>query len=139
MWHKVDFWVKFKRFESKIFLLSWTLCHTTFKEHRERENSWINTFLKCNSAMWNANSHIQDMNSDHSVHFHWWYPLHHEHLQIYTYISLYLSIYLSIYVFLSLSLYIYIYIYILYQSEVFGHLAKILISHPEIVIFNETS
>ena len=37
--------------------------------HSWRENNWIHTFPKGISAMWNAISLIQDLNSCHCVHF----------------------------------------------------------------------
>ena len=37
-----------------------------------RENSWIHTFPKGISAMWNANSIVQDLNSGHRIHFLRW-------------------------------------------------------------------
>ena len=53
-----------------------------------RENNWIHTFPKGISAMWNAISLIQDLNSCHRVHFQWQKPLHHGHLQLQLYLSL---------------------------------------------------
>ena len=37
--------------------------------HSWRENNWIHTFPKGISAMWNANSLVQDLNSCRRVHF----------------------------------------------------------------------
>ena len=43
-------------------------CHRLFT-HSWRENDWIHTIPKDISAMWNAISHVQDLNSCRRVHF----------------------------------------------------------------------
>ena len=52
--------------------------------HSWKENNWINTFPKGISAMWNAISLVQDLNSYRCIHFLRRQPLHHGHLSITT-------------------------------------------------------
>ena len=51
-----------------------TDCHAEVKEPNFptiswRENKQVHTFPKCISAMWNANSLVQELNSDFCIHF----------------------------------------------------------------------
>ena len=55
--------------------------------------------------MGNANDLVQNLNSDHRVHFLRQYALHHERLSLSLSFSLFLS--LSLYLSISLSMYIY--------------------------------
>ena len=50
--------------------------------HSWGENSWIHTFRKFIRAMWNANSLVQNLNSDRYIYFLWWWPWHHECIQL---------------------------------------------------------
>ena len=50
-------------------LQGWTAQFTLLFTHSWRENNWIHTFPKGISAMWNAISLVQDLNSCHRVHF----------------------------------------------------------------------
>ena len=67
------------------FSFSKISCHTKVKKNllpyylliNWWENSWNHIIFKCISAMRNANSHKQDLNSGGQVHFLWWYPLQH--------------------------------------------------------------
>ena len=54
-----------------------TVCPTL--THSGRENNWIHTFPKGISAMWNAISLVQCLNSCNRVHFLRRKPLHHSH------------------------------------------------------------
>ena len=47
--------------------------------HSWRENNWIDTFPKGISAMWNAISFVQDLNSCRRVHFLYTSVYHHHH------------------------------------------------------------
>ena len=78
------------------FSFSKTSCLTKAEEpslsyyftHSWRENNWIHTFPKCISAMWNATSLIQHLNSCRHVHFlRRQPPLHHGNLH-YIYICI---------------------------------------------------
>ena len=59
------------------FSFSYTSCFSKAEElqsallftHSWRENNWIHTFPKSISAMWNAISLVQDLNSCRRVHF----------------------------------------------------------------------
>ena len=53
--------------------------------HSLRENSWMNTFPKDISTIWNTNSFIQDLNVGHCVHFPQLQSLYHKqlHLELY--------------------------------------------------------
>ena len=73
---KQNFWAEFNRFEFRVFLfLDWLTyksyrAHSTLLfTHRWRENSWIHTFLKDISAMWNTNSLFKNLNSGYNVCF----------------------------------------------------------------------
>ena len=100
IWHKVNFlsgvqqvWIqscpsfrlvaspRLKNQSALLFIHSW------------RENNWIHTFPKGISAMWNAISVVQDLNSCCRVHFLWWWPLHHGHL---LYICVYMCVFLCV-------------------------------------------
>ena len=67
IWHKVNFEAEFNRFEFRVLPLQDkpALLFT----HSWRENNWIHTFPKDISAMWNAISLVQDLNSCHRAHF----------------------------------------------------------------------
>ena len=87
IWHKVIFWAKSNRFEFRVFLLldllphqGWSTQSVLLFTHSWRESNWIHTFPKGISAMWNAISLVQDLNSCCRVHFLRWEPLHHGHL-----------------------------------------------------------
>ena len=51
------------------FSFSYTSCLSNLFTHSWRENNWIHTFPKGISAMWNAISLVQDLNSYRHVHF----------------------------------------------------------------------
>ena len=76
IWHKVNFKRILTGFNSE-FSFSQTSCLTKAEEHSLsyylphswRENNWIHTFPKGISAMWNAISLVQDLNSCRRVHF----------------------------------------------------------------------
>ena len=51
-----------------------------------RKNSWIQTFTKGNSTMWNVNSFIQDLYSSNWVYNLWWSPHHERPLLVIIYI-----------------------------------------------------
>ena len=84
IWHKVNFFkAEFNRFEFRVFLLLDLLPHQGWRTqsvllitHNWRENNWIHTFPKGISAIWNAISLVEDLNSCRRVHF-----LHHGHLK----------------------------------------------------------
>ena len=76
MWHKVNFYAEFNGFEFRVFLLldylpnqGWRTQSTLLFTHCWRENNWIHIFPKGISAMRNAISLAQDLNSCRRVHF----------------------------------------------------------------------
>ena len=76
--------VEFNWFEFRVFLfldwlpnLGWRPQSALLFTHNWKEDIWIHTFPKGVSAMWNANSPVQDLNSCCHVHFQQWYQLHH--------------------------------------------------------------
>ena len=73
-------------FDFRVFLLLDKLPHQGWRTqsallftHSWRENIWIHTFPKDISAMWNAISLVQDLNSHRRIHFLQRLPLHHGH------------------------------------------------------------
>ena len=77
IWHKVNFEAEFNRFEFRVFSFSKTSCLTMAEEPSLSyylplaggRIFWIHTFPKGISAMWNAVSLVQDLNSSRRVHF----------------------------------------------------------------------
>ena len=63
-----QFLAEFNRFEFRAFFLL-DLLHYLLFTHSWRENNWIHTFPKGISAMWNAITLVQDLNSYRRVHF----------------------------------------------------------------------
>ena len=73
IWHKINFYAKFNRFELRVFLLfDWLL-------KSEKKNHWIYTFPKSIVTLWNANILVKGLNSGRSVHFQRRLTLHHGH------------------------------------------------------------
>ena len=71
-----QFLAEFNRFEFRVFLLLDLLPHQGWRTqsvllftHSWMENNWIHTFPKGISAMWNAISLVQNLNSCRRVHF----------------------------------------------------------------------
>ena len=72
----VFFKAEFNRFEFRVFLLldklpqqGWRTQSVLLFTHSWRGNNWIHTFPKGISAMWNAISLVQDLNTGRRVHF----------------------------------------------------------------------
>ena len=86
-----QFQMKFSRFEFRVFILLdqlpnevWRGQSTLLFTHSWRENDYIHTISKVISAMWNANSLVQDLNSCRLIHLQRRYPLYNERLHICT-------------------------------------------------------
>ena len=76
IWHKVSFKRSLTCLKSEFFFIleelpnqGWRTQSSLLFTHSWKENHWINTFPKGITAIWNANSIIQDLNSCRRVHF----------------------------------------------------------------------
>ena len=73
IWHKVNFYAEFNSFEFRVFhsprlVASPRLKNLVRPTHSWRENIWFHTFPKGISAMWNAISQVENLNSCRRVH-----------------------------------------------------------------------
>ena len=79
IWYNAFLKAEFYWFEFGLFLLLDWLPHQGQRAqtllpffHSWKKNTWIHTFPNGFSIMWNANSFVQDLNSDRWVNFQGW-------------------------------------------------------------------